>query len=136
MLLKCSVTTSVDNPIVLSDDEQVEQGNVKPLILAKFSFTSEEPIVLSDTDKNPPDTPATLTIDNDRQQSSSTTDITISSVTEIIYVTFVTNSFGCRVFPWHITTNSIKMTALNASFVTIISNHAMDCLNIKRVICT
>ena len=72
MLLKCSVTTSVDNPIVLSDDEQVDQVDVKPLILAKILFTSKEPIVLLDTDENP-DKPATPTIDNQQPSTSAST---------------------------------------------------------------
>ena len=71
ILAHCSFTTSADNPIVLSDDEQVD---VKPVIHAKILFTSEEAIVLLDTDTDP-DTPATLTTDKQKPtKSSSTTD--------------------------------------------------------------
>ena len=68
--LLCSFGTNADDPIVLLDDEPVEQVDVKPLILAKFSFTtsSEEPIVLLDTEENPPVTP---TINNENQQPTS-----------------------------------------------------------------
>ena len=141
MCLQCLFTKSADNPFVLSDEEQVD---VKPLILAKCLFTTDEPIVLWIQMKihliHLLHRPWTMTSNNllnlHLLQIKINPDISVSSMTEIILAIFATNSLRWRVFSFHITMKSIQMTVLNASFVTHIMNHTIVCLNIKGVICT
>ena len=119
-------TNSADNPVVVTDDEQMDVKPDVAKLQVTFTTTEDDPIVLSDSDDESEHIKLYHSLLNIQRNR-----LIVSSVIGTIHAIFVELNLKSRVHLCHTTTISIQMINSNASSVTTTSSHPMAYLSIN-----